>query len=266
MSVALLLPEPVGVDVISVPADRFHCPVYDATLTAASCGARQRAAREAGPRGQYGKCFECAIGRRVTERVGARQAAEAVQRCAYGQCQAGAVDGDYCTLHGRVARRQSIAPQRRRPLSEDPELAAAAAEREARVRLEIAAAAAHTRQTTAKRIEEDQSMAKQCAKPDCKREADATKGDGTLCMPHHRGVLNAEIQAGKPKQQKRPAKSARPKRAPGRAKASPAKRSVAVADLPRTALLRQAVEALELVDAIGWDLARQLAARVQASA
>ncbi len=255
MSAAVALSEPLAVEKITAPLDRFHCPVYAVTLTAASCGARQRAAREAGPRSQYGKCFDCAIGRRVVELVGAEQAASTVKRCGYRQCQAGAVDGVYCRLHGRVARGQSIAPHRRRPLSEDPELAAAAAKREERAK-----------------DEEEQSMAKQCSKDGCKREADPTKGDGALCMPHYRGVLNAKVQTGKPKKHKARAKATRSSRpaAPAATRATP-KRAAHKAKhylggAPQMDVLRDAVEALELVTAIGWDLARQLAARVSAQA
>ncbi len=317
MSAAVILADPVPVEAIAAPLDRFHCPVYDARLTARSCLDRQHAAREAGPRGHYGKCFDCAIGKRVAERMNAPQAADVVAPCAYDGCKKGATEGKWCTFHARIAPNKGLAPVKRRPLSEDPELAAAAAatpgpteaidpsklrRKAARVaflvtelaagrwgrkrQAELASLWGVRRETVSvmraeagriltvsqfgrellstESVAEEVPVAKQCSKDGCKREADATKGDGALCMPHHRGVLNAEIQAGKPKKPKPAPKRtapaahrATPKRAPPKTKPSLA------AELSHMDVLRSAVEALELVDAIGWDLARQLAARVQ---
>ncbi len=180
MTAALTLPEPVAVEAIAEPLDRFHCPVYDARLTARSCLDRQRAAREAGPRSHYGKCFDCEIGKRVADQLNAPRAADIVQRCAFGQCKAGRVDGDYCVKHARVARAQGIAPRPSKPL--EPPLAAQPSESlPSAVRTAIAQSAARVRAAFEHKKGEEVPMAK-CAKDGC--EAGATRG--RFCAVHFR--------------------------------------------------------------------------------
>lgn len=108
-------------------------------------------------------------------------------------------------------------------------------------------------------------MPKACSRENCSRPLydDSTAG---LCLEHERGARKAASAAvaregngaGK-------APAARKPRAPAAARAQAAPRAPATsADL--TVLLARAGEALALVDAIGWDLSRSIAARVRGTA
>jgi len=95
-----------------------------------------------------------------------------------------------------------------------------------------------------------------CERKECSRPADRSRGDGSLCLPHWRGTLIKAGQARSSKLGKRASKPSAPVKKAPRANAS-------APDI--ASAFTQAVEALQLVETIGWDLARQLADRIGAS-
>lgn len=270
MSAAVSLPTPKRPGQLQVLSDRFVCSPYRATLTAKACIGRQRAAKEQGPKTIYEHCFNCSIGRGIAERLGDGEIE--VTQCAKPECGAGATRGRWCAVHFRVAPEAARDRAAHRKALE-PHLEAIRPKRDPKPSNVIHAQPLELLRAEDQRDETRVTMAK-CKRPGCKRDADPTRGYGDLCMPHHRGVVNAQIQTGKPKRKGAGATSASTTsrasapppapRAPARAKARPKPRP-APKEQSVDGLLRRAVEAVELVETIGWDLARDIAARVKAS-
>lgn len=101
MTAPVALPTPKPIAQIQSRSDRFVCEPYRVTLSASACLARQKAAREQGPKSIYDKCWQCPHGRQIAARLDA--APTEIATCAKDGCEAGATRGRFCAVHFRCS-------------------------------------------------------------------------------------------------------------------------------------------------------------------
>jgi len=251
----------VPIDQIARGEDRFRCHPYRCTITAAGCVGRQQRVAEMGSAaartGGMAWCIDCADGSAVAARVGVDIAGGG--RCRSDACDRTRVDGlDVCDVHRRASRIAKPTPPPAKKSLPAP-------------------APESTRKP----------MDKTCTRPGCSRPqwgGDALHG--SLCVEHARGAKKAATDAEKRAGTTQPAKaprlapttkpyptreepSAPPRRGPGRPRkveVPAAYRPTLSTTAPGDVSLAGALEAVELVAAIGVEVCRQLAARIRGAA
>lgn len=224
--------QPRAPEELTSGADRFHCKPYKCVIFAKTCVERQLLVRQGMHRIEFHHCANCELGRTVEAKAGAT--VDTAKVLELTQRQRGHRESS-----ARAGRRRS----RHAPAIVDEELSAQAEK--------CPAPADPIR-------EEKRTMADTCTHPGCETQLRSSSeprpaGTETLCRKHRLEFLGDAGDGG----DKKAKPNGHSKRAKGKA---PHRNGASSADVS----IARALEAHELVDLMGWDVARAVASAISA--